>query len=660
MSRGVLARKVESAAAARAKASSKAASGRLRIGDPDDAFEHEADRMADQVMAGGRTRPEWSLSRMSIEPPLQRKCACGGEGGAKGECEDCKAKKMLQRKAAGPAQNSEAPPIVHEVLNTPGQPLDRTTRNFFEHRFGYDFSRVRLHTGTSASESAESVNALAYTVGNHVVFGAGQYSPATAAGRRLVAHELAHTMQQEHAESTGGLRNSSMIARQAKPDAEAGQNDSEDQPKDTFAGTKITEIVVSLARRRVGFRWSAGMILGNITTDLKAGTYQLKADVPNRKWVIQTQGVKSGVRFDVDLEGADPWTLSYPETLTLTVAPGSTVEPKTFGDMQADGKLTDPLWLYEGGSDKDKIKPPKGIDDFESTRYDLSYRSEKGVLSKWITASYRDNSVKDINIDSITEATPRLWAAKKEVLKVMDDYNAMFILGAFPTVFFIITITPMAPIPGRTGGYVANRRSFPKTGGGGGKFEPPTGGNVRPGGETEPPVGAPRQEPGTDPAPPPKAAENEPPTGTPRQDTKANQPGEAAGAPQVPQGMTEQQFQQMSQKVRAGTSQYGNDVRVHGSRASGTARPDSDVDIAVRVDKQKFDQVIQERFGKPNPGSAKERTMLNAVKTGKIQAGEAGLRGLRQSVAKDIGMDVDISVVKVGGEFDNGPWIPLR
>jgi predicted nucleotidyltransferase len=124
--------------------------------------------------------------------------------------------------------------------------------------------------------------------------------------------------------------------------------------------------------------------------------------------------------------------------------------------------------------------------------------------------------------------------------------------------------------------------------------------------------------------------------------------------------MTPEQFQRMSQEVRAGTAQYGDDVRVHGSRAAGTARPDSDVDIAVRVPEEKFDQAIQERFGKPNPGSAKERTMQNAVKTGKIQSGEAGLRGLRQRVERDIGREVDISVIKIDGPFDNGPWIPLK
>jgi hypothetical protein len=88
------------------------------------------------------------------------------------------------------------PPIVQDILRSPGQPLDPATRTFMELRFGHDFSRVRVHTDTLASTSARAVNALAYTVGQEVVFGSGQYAPGTNVGRRLIAHELTHTLQQ--------------------------------------------------------------------------------------------------------------------------------------------------------------------------------------------------------------------------------------------------------------------------------------------------------------------------------------------------------------------------------------------------------------------------------------------------------------------------------
>jgi len=91
---------------------------------------------------------------------------------------------------------NEVPSIVHEVLRSPGQPIDAETRHFMEPRFGYDFSGVRVHTDSKAAESARSVNALAYTVGQDVVFGVGQYLPATITGRQLIAHELTHTIQQ--------------------------------------------------------------------------------------------------------------------------------------------------------------------------------------------------------------------------------------------------------------------------------------------------------------------------------------------------------------------------------------------------------------------------------------------------------------------------------
>src|ERR1700724_1587233 len=114
---------------------------------------------------------------------LQRKCDCGQHTGG-GECEDCKKKKgMLRRSAHGTAGQTTAPPIVHEVLRSPGQPLDTGTRRSLEHRLGQDFSSVRVHADRRSEESACAVSALAYTVGNHIVFGANQYAPRTDAGQ---------------------------------------------------------------------------------------------------------------------------------------------------------------------------------------------------------------------------------------------------------------------------------------------------------------------------------------------------------------------------------------------------------------------------------------------------------------------------------------------
>jgi len=130
---------------------------------------------------------------------LQRKCACGGTPGPSGECEECR-KNQLQRKAKDSRDEAQthlsAPPIVHEVLRSPGHPLDPATRAFMEPRFGHDFSQVRVHTDTDASHSADAIGARAYTSGNEIVFGPGQYRPGTQNGKTLLAHELAHVLQQ--------------------------------------------------------------------------------------------------------------------------------------------------------------------------------------------------------------------------------------------------------------------------------------------------------------------------------------------------------------------------------------------------------------------------------------------------------------------------------
>jgi len=126
---------------------------------------------------------------------LQRKCACGS--GSDGPCSECRdEEERVQRQSAGPGGPVTAPPIVHEVVRSPGRTLDLATRALMETRFGHDFSRVRVHTDARAAESARRVNARAYTVGQHIAFDHGQYNNDTPEGLRLMAHELAHTVQQ--------------------------------------------------------------------------------------------------------------------------------------------------------------------------------------------------------------------------------------------------------------------------------------------------------------------------------------------------------------------------------------------------------------------------------------------------------------------------------
>jgi Domain of unknown function (DUF4157) len=156
---------------------------KLAMGDVNDPLEHEADRVADQVMR----IPDPGPSITGTPPQVSRKCAA---------CEE-EAKTLHAKRIAVPETAAgEAPAIVHEVLRAPGRPLDAATRAFFEPRFGVDFSQVRLHTDEHAMRSARAIGASAYTVGQAIVFGRGAFAPANQAGTRLLAHELTHVIQQ--------------------------------------------------------------------------------------------------------------------------------------------------------------------------------------------------------------------------------------------------------------------------------------------------------------------------------------------------------------------------------------------------------------------------------------------------------------------------------
>jgi peptidoglycan hydrolase-like protein with peptidoglycan-binding domain len=203
-----------------------------------------------QMMAIQARKPAQSTP-VSVGPVLQRKC------------DKCRKKKPLQRAAAGPGPES-VPPIVHEVLRSPGQPLDRETRAFMEPRLGHDFSQVRVHADSKAVESARAVNALAYAVGKDIVFAERQHVPTSIDGRKLLAHELTHVVQQGSAEN----RLSKLTVGSAK--------DQYEQEADRIASS-VTEgkpqspslRSESTLRRRIGdgHDLSARRFSGNITLE---------------------------------------------------------------------------------------------------------------------------------------------------------------------------------------------------------------------------------------------------------------------------------------------------------------------------------------------------------------------------------------------------------
>jgi Domain of unknown function (DUF4157) len=144
---------------------------KLTIGATNDPLELEADRVADQVLA---TRSASNSTISATSPRIQR-----FTGQTNGQAD------------------MEAPASVDRVLSSPGRPLDPALQQDMGQRFGHDFSRVRVHTGAAAERSAQEVNANAYTVGHNIVFGTNRFSPMTTEGRRLLAHELTHTIQQD-------------------------------------------------------------------------------------------------------------------------------------------------------------------------------------------------------------------------------------------------------------------------------------------------------------------------------------------------------------------------------------------------------------------------------------------------------------------------------
>ena len=148
---------------------------KLAVGQLNDPLEHEADRVADQVMRMPGAQP----SVAPVPSQLSRKCAA---------CEEEDAHALQSRSAGQPvsAPAAPAPSIVHGVLRSPGQPLDLASRAFFEPRFGQDFGAVRVHVDAHAAASARSVGALAHTVGSHLVFAEGRVREPTAEpGRHL-------------------------------------------------------------------------------------------------------------------------------------------------------------------------------------------------------------------------------------------------------------------------------------------------------------------------------------------------------------------------------------------------------------------------------------------------------------------------------------------
>jgi hypothetical protein len=158
---------------------------KLKIGQPDDKYEREADRVADMVMS----MPDSRLQRQ-VEP------------------EEEEEEETIRPKQVGGRTPRHVPGLAAEArsLKGGGRPLPQSVRSFFEPRFGRDLSQVRVHTDARAAESAQMVNARAYTLGHDIVFGSGRFAPYSHQGKSLLAHELVHVVQQDGGRSAGVIQ----------------------------------------------------------------------------------------------------------------------------------------------------------------------------------------------------------------------------------------------------------------------------------------------------------------------------------------------------------------------------------------------------------------------------------------------------------------------
>ncbi|HJR08369.1 MAG TPA: DUF4157 domain-containing protein, partial [Pyrinomonadaceae bacterium] len=182
---------------------------KLNVSTPGDRYEQEADRVANHIM---RTPAHASDTRDASAPHTAHDSSSGAQ---------------LQAKEVAGVQSGiggDVSSAVDAVRGGGGQPLSSSVRDFFEPRFGHDFGHVRVHADSRAAESAQALSARAYTLGSDVVFGAGEYRPETVAGRRLIAHELTHVLQQRQQPDA-----SHTIARQpaAAPSAAPATDDAQ-------------------------------------------------------------------------------------------------------------------------------------------------------------------------------------------------------------------------------------------------------------------------------------------------------------------------------------------------------------------------------------------------------------------------------------------------
>jgi hypothetical protein len=308
---------------------------KLKISEPNDRFEQEADRVAEEVMRMPGRTPGTSGSRTSFADaslPIQRVCSKFKEDLQLQPMEEEEKEELLR---AGTGSVSQVTPTIESHIHgvtDGGRPLPESVRTCLEPRFGRDFSRVRIHTDATAAGSARAINARAYTVGQHIVFGEGQYAPETDAGRKLLAHELTHTAQQ---------------ANRGSPSATPIQRtigDGHDLVASRFSG--VVELEAAFDGERIIRIGDQGNYVNLIQQSLLDMGYTLPEDGADGIFSLETKAAVE--RFQSDASAVKIDGIVGPETMALLDQRDVTNRGK-FGPPALVGPVRSPRPTVGGG-----------------------------------------------------------------------------------------------------------------------------------------------------------------------------------------------------------------------------------------------------------------------------------------------------------------------
>jgi Domain of unknown function (DUF4157) len=234
---------------------------------------------------------------------------------------------------------SAVPSIVYEVIRSPGHPLDPATRAFMEPRCGHSFGEVRVHNDTRAAESARAVNAVAYTVGRDVVFGAGQFAPHSHEGRKLIAHELTHVVQQRSGVQLPGDVGKAGDRYEQRADAVAARVVAGEPVKDLLGrtssgGFKVTDMPRPTLQRQEVKKAKTGVkeavTAAEVTSIIDRGLAQI-----DEKLVSGTRKIRLAIRNDAE------FTRAWQDYVDRTGHPGASMGGELTGfvdDTHPDGE----------------------------------------------------------------------------------------------------------------------------------------------------------------------------------------------------------------------------------------------------------------------------------------------------------------------------------